>query len=300
MPDQATPSPASTVADGPAPDMLTLDPVALHITNRVAAGSLISGSQQFEGGLLVQGTLSGTVRVHGRLVIWAGAVVRGQVVVMGDAYIFGHLGEQGADPQLAARTTQLECMGTAYVAGTATSTGTLMAQRLQMYEGANLQGPFKTLRSSRALPVLNEKVCGWGRERERGIYAKDAKTDAKNAKGKPKNGCTHGFPPFCIFSRLSRSFRVFCVNSPAPDPNLDPSTPPKYRRPHPHDGAARVHCRLQIGAHAHRERVPPLPARFSGRNLLKYPKCQRKQALLRYKIRSKFRDAHDAAQLQAG
>ena len=101
----------------------------------------------------MQGTLGGATRVNGRLIVWAGGTVKGQLVVMGDLYLFGQLGEPGASAQ----DTQLECMGTAYVASSATSSGTLMAQRLRLYEGADLQGPFKTLRGARALPVLHEE-----------------------------------------------------------------------------------------------------------------------------------------------
>jgi hypothetical protein len=34
-------------------------------------------------------------------------------------------------------------------------TGTIIATRLRMYDGAILQGPFKTLRADQALPVLD-------------------------------------------------------------------------------------------------------------------------------------------------
>ena len=44
----------------------------------------------------------------------------------------------------------------AYVSQTAVSTGTLMARRLQLYEGADLQGPFKTLKLGDNLPVLHD------------------------------------------------------------------------------------------------------------------------------------------------
>lgn len=122
-------------------DTLTLDPIAMNVVNRVAAGSALSGNLTFEGGLLVQGELSGQVRVNGRLIIWTGGVVSGQVEVTGDFYLFGRLGKPGADVQ----ATQLACQGMAFVSKTGISNGTLEARRLQLYEGADLQGPFKTL-----------------------------------------------------------------------------------------------------------------------------------------------------------
>ena len=123
-------------------DMLTLDPIAMNVVNRVAPGSALSGELTFEGGLLVQGELSGNIRVNGRLIIWTGGVVRGRVEVIGDFYLFGRLGDAGADVQ----ATQLACHGMAFVSKTGVSTGTLEARRLQLYEGADLQGPFKTLK----------------------------------------------------------------------------------------------------------------------------------------------------------
>ena len=133
-------------------DTLTIDPIAMNVVNRVAAGSHLSGDLQFEGGLLVQGEVFGNIKVNGRLIIWKGGVVRGSIRVQGDFYLFGQLGAQDA----AAIDTQLECMGMAYVAQTGVSTGTLMARRLQLYEGADLRGPFKTLKLGGNLPVLHD------------------------------------------------------------------------------------------------------------------------------------------------
>ena len=56
-------------------DVLTLDPIAMNVVNRVAAGSDLRGDLAFDGGLLVQGSLSGTVHVRGSLIVWAGATV---------------------------------------------------------------------------------------------------------------------------------------------------------------------------------------------------------------------------------
>jgi len=137
-------------------DTLTLDPIAMNVVNRVAAGTLLSGELQFDGGLLVQGEISGHVRVNGSLIVWTGGIVRGRIRVMGDLYLFGQLGAQGAD----AHDTSLECTGMAYVSKTGVSTGTLMARRLQLYEGADLQGPFKTLKLGDNLPVLHDVHIG--------------------------------------------------------------------------------------------------------------------------------------------
>ncbi len=123
-------------------DTLTLDPIAMNVVNRVAPGTALSGELAFEGGLLVQGELSGDIRINGSLIIWTGGLVRGRVEVSGDLYLFGRLGDAGADVQ----ATQMACHGMAFVSKTGVSTGTLQARRMQLYEGANLQGPFKTLK----------------------------------------------------------------------------------------------------------------------------------------------------------
>jgi len=133
-------------------DTLTIDPIAMNVVNRVAAGSHLSGDLNFEGGLLVQGEIAGNIRVNGRLIVWTGGVVRGRVRVVGDFYLFGRLGAADAS----AHDTSLECQGMAYVSKTGVSTGTLMARRLQLYEGADLQGPFKTLKKGDNLPVLHD------------------------------------------------------------------------------------------------------------------------------------------------
>ena len=133
-------------------DTLTIDPVAMNVVSRIAAGCQVDGEHHFEGGLLVQGSLSGMIEVHGRLIVWQGALVQGHIRVLGDLYLFGQLGRTGASPE----ATVLECLGTAYVASTGASSGTLMAQQLQLYEGADLQGPFRTLKRGRAPPVLSD------------------------------------------------------------------------------------------------------------------------------------------------
>jgi len=124
----------------------------MNIVNRIAAGSVLDGSLRFSGGLLVQGELSGHIRVDGPLIVWVGGLVRGRIGVRGDLYLFGQLGDTDAE----ASQTTVECSGMVCVADSGLSTATLLARRLQLYEGAHLQGPFKTLRPGQELPVLNE------------------------------------------------------------------------------------------------------------------------------------------------
>lgn len=133
-------------------DILTIDPVAMNVVNRVCAGSQLSGAQLYSGGLLVQGEAAGSIDIRGCLIVWGGAKVSGRIKVWGDLYLFGQLGLDGQPDG----TTTLECMGTAYIANTGISRAALFAHRIRMYDGAQLYGPFKTLKGQTGLPELHE------------------------------------------------------------------------------------------------------------------------------------------------
>lgn len=133
-------------------DILTIDPVAMNVVNRVAAGSRLSGEHTYQGGVLVQGNIDGALDVRGCLIIWGDAQVSGRIKIWGDLYLFGQLGlAHHSDNE-----TIVECMGTAYIASTGVSRGALFAHRIRMYDGAQLQGPFKTLKHTASLPELRE------------------------------------------------------------------------------------------------------------------------------------------------
>lgn len=133
-------------------DTLVIDPVKLGIVNRITQGCVLDGSHRLQGGLLLQGTLQGKGEIHGRLVVWHSGMIRGRFRVLGDLYVLGRV---GADTEGTDADTVIECQGTVYVASAGISTGTLLAARLRMYDGATLQGPFRTLRGEAALPVLD-------------------------------------------------------------------------------------------------------------------------------------------------
>ena len=133
-------------------DTLVIDPVKMNIVNRVAAETTLSGAFHFQGGLLLQGSRNGEGEIAGRLVVWHDAKLVGRFRVLGDLYLLGRLGDTA---DAIDESTVIECQGTAYVASTGVSCGTLIAARLRMYDGAVLQGPFRTLRGEQSLPVLS-------------------------------------------------------------------------------------------------------------------------------------------------
>lgn len=134
-------------------DTLVIDPVKMNIVNRVAEGCVLDGQLRFEGGVLLQGLLRGSGEIAGRLVVWHTGQLQGRWRVLGDLYVLGRVGEV---TDAVDSSTHVECPGTVFLAAGAISTGELMASRLRMYDGAVLQGPFTTLRSDRALPVLGK------------------------------------------------------------------------------------------------------------------------------------------------
>jgi len=135
-------------------DTLTIDPVAMNVVNRVAPGCRLNGDLIYEGGLLLQGEISGQIRVKGPLIVWGGGLLHGRIKVYGDLYLFGQFGrDEGRSLE-----SQLKCNGTAFVSHSGVTTGTLLARRLQIYEGADLRGPFRMLRQRRDLPVLRDSL----------------------------------------------------------------------------------------------------------------------------------------------
>lgn len=136
-------------------DTLVIDPVKMNIVNRIAADTVLAGDFLFKGGLLLQGTLQGVGEIAGRLVVWHDARLIGRFRVLGDLYLLGQLGEATETDDEVDDQTEIECQGTVYVASTGVSTGTLIAAKLRMYDGAVLQGPFRTLRNAQSLPVLH-------------------------------------------------------------------------------------------------------------------------------------------------
>ncbi|HJV68813.1 polymer-forming cytoskeletal protein [Ideonella sp.] len=145
---------APHVTDKPQ-DTLVIDPVKMNIVNRIAADTVLAGDFLFKGGVLLQGTLQGVGEIAGRLVVWHDARLIGRFRILGDLYLLGQLGEATETEDEVDEQTEIECQGTAYVASSGVSTGTLIAAKLRMYDGAVLQGPFRTLRNAQSLPVLH-------------------------------------------------------------------------------------------------------------------------------------------------
>lgn len=115
---------------------LVIDPVAMNIVNRIAAGTKITTPvMECGGGLIIDGALAGNVWVSdGPLVLWSGGRFKGSLYVQGDAYLFGVIEPNGADK------TQLVVTGTVYLAHTLRAKGDIAAGAFRTFQGATTEG----------------------------------------------------------------------------------------------------------------------------------------------------------------
>lgn len=121
------------------PTSVVIDPIAMGITNKIAAGSISSGDNHFNGGLMLEGETSGTMEVNGILLIMAGAVLKGTVVVNGDAYIFGQVGTKEGDEAV------LIVHGELHLTSKCVAYGKMKFKKLAHYQGAMIHGSIETL-----------------------------------------------------------------------------------------------------------------------------------------------------------
>lgn len=135
-------------------DILTIDPVAMGITNRICKGSAMHCQGDFRGGLIVQGHLEGHCRILGSLIVWESASIKGQFEVFGDIYVFGVLGSEEDTLAEQKPGSEITCHGAIHMAHSAQSHAHVAAQRIVTYDGARIFGAFRTLKNHQQLPEL--------------------------------------------------------------------------------------------------------------------------------------------------
>lgn len=122
---------------------IEIDPVAQNLVNRIAPGTVVTGTFSSEGGLLVQGEVHCArmeVR-NGPLIVQAEGKLKGNIVVTGDVWIFGQAGEANAQEG----ALYLEVHGAVHVAAGARTYGTIACQTLATYSGCQLNSTVKTI-----------------------------------------------------------------------------------------------------------------------------------------------------------
>ena len=126
-------------------ETIVIDPQAMNIVNRVAAGCRQSGVFHCQGGLMVEGRIEGDIEiVGGPLVLMPEGVIGGRISGDGEAYLFG---------TIAARCTnepsELEVAGQAFLTQTLRARANIKAGAIRSYFGAQVDGRVDTVPRSK-------------------------------------------------------------------------------------------------------------------------------------------------------
>jgi cytoskeletal protein CcmA (bactofilin family) len=123
-------------------ESIVIDPVAMKIINRIAAGSRSEGVLECQGGVMVEGSFVGTLVVKGGpLVLMPVGVIRGVMTCDGDAYLFGTIEEQtNGEP------SELEAHGAVFLTETVNAKANITAGAFKTYEGSQVDGRIKTIK----------------------------------------------------------------------------------------------------------------------------------------------------------
>lgn len=121
---------------------LDIDPVAMNIVNRIAAGSHHVGTFKWEGGLMIQGKIEGEISVVGGPILLMpegemAGVIRGD----GKAFLCGKIG-----PRSNTELSEVDVAGSVFLTETLTAHANITAASFKFYEGAQVEGKIKTLR----------------------------------------------------------------------------------------------------------------------------------------------------------
>lgn len=122
-------------------ETIVIDPQAMNIVNRVAAGCRQSGVFHCRGGLMVEGSIEGDIEiVGGPLVLMPEGVIAGRISGDGEAYLFGTI-----RPRSASEPSELEVAGQAYLTQSLRAQANITAGAIRSYLGAQVEGRVNTL-----------------------------------------------------------------------------------------------------------------------------------------------------------
>lgn len=126
-------------------ESIVIDPIAMKIFNRVAAGSRQSGMLRCEGGVIVEGTVEGEVHVSGGpFVLMPNGVVAGKVVCDSEAYLFGTVRAR-SETEL----SDLDVAGAVFLTETLRAQANITAGAIKSYDGAQVEGRIKTVKRAK-------------------------------------------------------------------------------------------------------------------------------------------------------
>jgi len=121
---------------------LTVNPVRENIVNRIAPGSIQTGTYRCEGGLWVQGRIEGDIEVHGTLILSEGGEMLGNIRVFGErAVLAGSILARSAD-----ECSEVEIHGLAELCESLKAKANIAAAHFEFFRGADVEGKIRTLR----------------------------------------------------------------------------------------------------------------------------------------------------------
>ncbi len=121
-------------------ETIVIDPQAMNIVNRVAAGCRQSGFFHCKGGLMVEGSIEGEIEiVGGPLVLMPEGVIAGKITGDGETYLFGTI-----RPRFANEPSELAVVGQAFLTQTLRARANITAGAIRSYLGAQVEGRVDT------------------------------------------------------------------------------------------------------------------------------------------------------------
>ena len=121
---------------------IVIDPEAMNIVNRVAAGCSHVGNFKWVGGLMVEGRIEGDIEVTGGpIVLMPEGQMAGVIRGDGEAYLFGTITAR-SDTEL----SEVNVSGSVFIAETLNAKANITASSFKSYDGAQVEGRIKTMR----------------------------------------------------------------------------------------------------------------------------------------------------------
>lgn len=136
----------------PKRESILIDPRAMNVVNRIAAGGRQSGTYRCAGGLLVQGSIKGEIEITGGpLILMPEGQLAGTIKCDGEAYLFGTIAAQDNGAP-----SDLDVQGVVFMAETLVAKANVTAGGIKTFQGAQVDGRINTVRREESLGLKAE------------------------------------------------------------------------------------------------------------------------------------------------
>jgi cytoskeletal protein CcmA (bactofilin family) len=123
-------------------ESLVIDPEAQNIVNRIAAGSVHTGTFRWKGGLLVEGRIEGDIEITGGpLVLMKDGEISGNIRGDGEAILAGTILPISPD-----ELSEVSMAGSVFITETGRAHANITASAFKTYAGAQVAGRIDTRR----------------------------------------------------------------------------------------------------------------------------------------------------------